>query len=217
MKKVVVIVAGGRGLRMNSKIPKQFLQLKNKPILIHTIENFIHFDERVLVLPESQIGYWNDLCVTNNFKISHKIVGGGSTRFQSVKNALEKVDDNSIVAIHDGVRPLISENLINSLIKEVEAGIGVIPVLPLTDSIRKVEGEYSKNMDRNNVFTVQTPQCFLSSEIKEAYSQEYSNSFTDDASVFENNQGVIKTIIGDEKNLKITTKEDLKISSCLLR
>ena len=110
--------------------------------------------------------YWNKLCLENNFKISHKIVEGGNTRFQSVKNGLEKVDNDSVVAIHDGVRPLISKNLINTLVKEVEEGIGVIPVVPLTDSIRKIEGEYSKHIDRNNVFKVQTPQCFLSSEIK---------------------------------------------------
>lgn len=216
MKKVVIIVAGGKGIRMKSEIPKQFLLLKDKPILMHTIESFRHFDERVLVLLQSQIENWNKLCLENNFKISHKIVEGGNTRFQSVKNGLENVDNNSVVAIHDGVRPLISESLINSLVKEVKKGIGVIPVIPLTDSIRKVEGEYSKHLDRNNVFKVQTPQCFLSSEIKDAYSQEYSNTFTDDASVFENNNGEIKTIIGDEKNLKITTKEDLKISSHLL-
>lgn len=216
MRKVVVIVAGGKGVRMNSEIPKQFLLLKEKPILIHTIENFRHFDERILVLPQSQIGYWKKLCLENNFKISHKIVEGGNTRFQSVKNGLEKVDNNSVVAIHDGVRPLISENLINSLVKKVEEGIGVIPVVPLKDSIRKIEGKYSKHIDRNNLFKVQTPQCFLSSEIKEAYSQEYTNVFTDDASVFENNKGEIKTVAGEEKNLKITTKEDLKISTYLL-
>ena len=102
------------------------------------------------------------------------------------------------------------------MVNEVEEGIGVIPVVPLTDSIREVVGEYSKHIDRNNVFKVQTPQCFLSSEIKEAYSQEYSIIFTDDASVFENNSGKIKTIVGEEKNLKITTVEDLKISSYLL-
>lgn len=160
MRKVVVIVAGGKGVRMNSEIPKQFLLLKEKPILIHTIENFRHFDERILVLPQSQIGYWKKLCLENNFKISHKIVEGGNTRFQSVKNGLEKVDNNSVVAIHDGVRPLISENLINSLVKKVEEGIGVIPVVPLKDSIRKIEGKYSKHIDRNNLFKVQTPQCF---------------------------------------------------------
>ena len=216
MKKVVIIVAAGKGTRMNSEIPKQFLLLKDKPILIHTIENFAHFDERILVLPQSQIRYWNKLYLEYNCKISHKIVEGGNTRFQSVKNGLEKVDNNSVLAIHDGVRPLISTNLINSLVKKVEKGIGVIPVVPLTDSIRKIEGNYSKHMERKNLFKVQTPQCFLSSDIKKAYSQEYSNIFTDDASVFENNKGEIKTIFGEEKNLKITTEEDLKISSFLL-
>ena len=118
MKKVVIIVAGGKGIRMNSEIPKQFLLLKDKPILMHTIESFRHFDERVLVLLQSQIENWNKLCLENNFKIPHKIVEGGNTRFHSVKNGLENVDNNSIVAIHDGVRPLISENLINSLVRQ---------------------------------------------------------------------------------------------------
>ena len=128
---------------------------------------------------------------------------------------MEKVDGNSIVAIHDGVRPLISETLINNLINKTKNGIGVIPIIPVKDSIRKLEGENSIHIDRNILFKVQTPQCFLSSDIKEAYTQEFSVTFTDDASVFESNSGEITTILGEEKNLKITTEEDLKIASIL--
>lgn len=217
MQKVAVIVAGGKGLRMNSEMPKQFLRLQNKPILIHTIEKFIHFDNVIIVLPKEETTVWKEICKKYKFTIPHKVTEGGATRFQSVKNGLEEVDNNSVVAIHDGVRPLVSENLINSLVKEVRQGIGVIPVIPVTDSIRKVEEDLSIYIDRSNLFKVQTPQCFLSSEIKEAYSQNYSELFTDDASVFETKGGQINTLLGEEKNLKITTDEDLKIADIFTR
>lgn len=217
MQKVAVIVAGGKGLRMNSEMPKQFLRLQNKPILIHTIEKFIHFDNVIIVLPKEETTVWKEICKKYKFTIPHKVTEGGATRFQSVKNGLEEVDNNSVVAIHDGVRPLVSENLINSLVKEVRQGIGVIPVIPVTDSIRKVEEDLSIYIDRSNLFKVQTPQCFLSTEIKEAYSQNYSELFTDDASVFETKGGQINTILGEEKNIKITTEEDLKIADIFTR
>lgn len=215
MKKVALIVAGGKGIRMNSDIPKQFLLLKGTPVLMRTIEKFSHLDEIVLVLPKTQIEYWNTICEKYNFLLPHTSVEGGETRFHSVKNGLDRVDNNSIIAIHDGVRPLISTKLINSLIDKTKNGIGAIPVVPVRNSIRKVDDETSTHVDRTDLYNVQTPQCFLSSEIKNAYSQEYSQKFTDDASVFESNEGNIKTIIGEEKNLKITTKEDLKIASIL--
>ena len=215
MKKVAIIVAGGKGVRMKSEIPKQFLLLNELPILIHTLKQFAHFEEIVLVLPHSQFEFWKELCKTYNFTQQHTLVEGGKTRFHSVKNGLGKVDDNSIVAIHDGVRPLISAKLIDSLIDETKNGIGVIPIVPVKDSIRKLEGKNSIHIDRNILFKVQTPQCFLSSDIKEAYTQEFSETFTDDASVFESNSGEITTILGEENNLKITTEEDLKIASIL--
>jgi len=215
MKKVALIVAGGKGLRMNSDTPKQFLLLKETPVLMHTLEKFSHLDEIVLVLPKTQIEYWNTICEKYNFSIPHIVVEGGETRFHSVKNGLEKVVNNSIVAIHDGVRPLVSTKLIDNLINETKNGIGIIPVVPVKNSIREVDKESSTHVDRSNLYTVQTPQCFLSDDIKNAYIQEYSEKFTDDASVFESNGGNIKTIIGEEKNLKITTKEDLKIASIL--
>jgi len=217
MKKVAIIVAGGQGIRMNSDIPKQFLLLNSTPVLIHTLLKFSHLDEIILVLPKIQIEYWNLLCATHNFTIPHTIVEGGITRFHSVKNGLEKVDNNSIVAIHDGVRPLVSKNLINNLISEVKEGVGSIPVVPLKDSIRKLEGTNSIHIDRSNLFKVQTPQCFFSSDLKKAYTQEFSESFTDDASVFESNEGDIKTILGEDKNLKITTEEDLKITEVFMK
>ena len=213
MRKVAIIVAGGKGVRMNSDIPKQFILLNSTPVLMHTISKFSHLDEVILVVPKTQKEYWNSLCETHNFNIPHTIVEGGKTRFHSVKNGLEKVDNNSTVAIHDGVRPLISSKLINSLITETKNGVGGIPILPVKDSIRKVEGKNSIHIDKSNLFKVQTPQCFLSTDIKEAYTQEFSDTFTDDASVFEANGGKINTLLGEEKNLKITTREDLTIAN----
>ena len=216
MKKVALIVAGGKGERMNADIPKQFLLLNGNPILMHTLKQFSHFEEIVLVLPHSQFEYWQELCDTYNFSKQHTLVAGGITRFHSVKNGLEKIADNTIVAIHDGVRPLISTTLIDSLVAETKSGIGVIPIVPVKDSIRKVEGENSVHVDRSNLFKVQTPQCFLSADIQKAYTQDFSDTFTDDASVFEANGGKINTLLGEEKNLKITTEKDLKIASILI-
>ena len=216
MKKVALIVAGGKGKRMNSEIPKQFLLLNNVPILMHTIKQFSHFEEIVLVLPKRQFDCWNKLCKNTNFNESHILVEGGKTRFQSVKNGLGKIDAGVIVAIHDGVRPLISETLINNLICETKDGIGIIPVVPIKDSIRKVEGKNSTHVNRSDLYKVQTPQCFFSSDIKEAYTQDFSDTFTDDASVFESGGGEITTIQGEERNLKITTEKDLKIAESLL-
>jgi len=216
MQIVALIVAGGKGDRMNADIPKQFLLLNGTPILMHTLKQFSHFEEIVLVLPPSQFKYWQELCNTYNFRQKHTLVAGGITRFHSVKNGLEKIADNTIVAIHDGVRPLISTSLINDLVSETKSGIGVIPIIPIKDSIRKVEGENSVHVDRSNLFGVQTPQCFLSTDIQKAYTQDFSNTFTDDASVFEANGGKINTLLGEEKNLKITTQEDLNIASILI-
>ena len=217
MQKVALIVAGGKGERMNADIPKQFLLLNGTPILMHTLKQFSHFEEIVLVLPHSQFDYWQELCITYNFTQKHTLVAGGTTRFYSVKNGLEKIDENSVIAIHDGVRPLISTKLIDSLITKTKNGVGIIPIVPLKDSIRKVEGENSTHLDRSNLYKVQTPQCFLSTDIKEAYTQEFSDTFTDDASVFEAKGGRITTLLGEEKNLKITTKEDLKIAELFIQ
>jgi len=213
MQKVALIVAGGKGERMNADIPKQFLLLNGTPILMHTLKQFSQFEEIVLVLPHSQFDYWRELCSNYNFTQKHTLVAGGTTRFYSVKNGLEKIEENSVIAIHDGVRPLISKKIIDSLITETKNGVGIIPIVPVKDSIRKVEGENSVHLDRSNLYKVQTPQCFLSTDIKEAYTQEFSDTFTDDASVFEAKGGRIATLLGEEKNLKITTEEDLTIAN----
>ena len=182
---------------------------------MHTIKQFSHFEEIIVVLPRSQFDFWNELCKNNNFTQIHILVESGKTRFHSVKNGLDKIDNTSIIAIHDGVRPLISTALINSLVGKIKSGIGIIPIVPVKDSIRKLEGENSTHIDRSNLYKVQTPQCFLSTDIKEAYTQDFSVNFTDDASVFEANGGKINALLGEEKNLKITTQEDLNIAEIL--
>ena len=216
MKRIALIVAGGKGERMNADVPKQFLLLNDLPILMHTINTFTDFNKRILVIPQTQIDNWKALCVQYKFNTKHTIVAGGINRFGSVKNGLRKVDEDSIVAIHDGVRPLISKNLVEKLISATKKGIGVVPVIPIKDSLRKIEDDKSKVTSRSNLYKVQTPQCFFSSTIKDAYNQKFSLFFTDDASVLESNGGKIFTVLGEEKNLKITNKEDLSIAKKIM-
>ncbi len=216
MKKVALIVAGGRGNRMNAEIPKQFLLLKNLPILMHTLNQFSHFDQIILVLAKTEFDTWKALCKEHNFTLKHTLVAGGLTRFSSVKNGLSKVPEESIIAIHDGVRPLVSKKLISTLINATKKEIGIVPVTSVKDSLRKVDGHKSKAVSRNSLYKVQTPQCFFASTIIDAYKQNFKLFFTDDASVLESNGGKIKTIKGEEKNIKITTQQDLKIAEAFI-
>ena len=217
MKKIALILAGGSGERMKSKIRKQFLPLNGMPVLMHTITHFLHFDKIILVLPKSEIDFWKRLCLQYNFTAKHTIIEGGKSRFHSVKNGLEKTNNNSIVAIHDGVRPIISKKLITLLISKTGPLTGSLPVLAITSSLRKIKGEDSKHINRKNLYQTQTPQCFRAGDIKKAYSQRYSAFFTDDASVFEKFGGKIITVLGERKNLKITTEEDLKIAELFMQ
>ena len=214
MQKIALIVAGGKGERMNSNVPKQFLCFKGTPILMHTIKKFDFFDSIVLVLPSSEFNNWKALCHKYKFNLPHTLVEGGSTRIESVQNGLKNITENVIVAIHDGVRPLISKQLIDRLLAEVHSNIGAIPVIPVKDSLRKVTNNNSISIDRTNIFHVQTPQCFMSEEIKSAYKNITINqNFTDDASIFEYNSGKIRTVLGEENNIKITTQKDLLIAN----
>ena len=213
---MALIVAGGRGNRMNAEIPKQFLLLKNLPILMHTLNQFSHFDQIILVLAKTEFDTWKALCKEHNFTLKHTLVAGGLNRFSSVKNGLSKVPEESIIAIHDGVRPLVSKKLISTLINATKKEIGIVPVTSVKDSLRKVDGHKSKAVSRNSLYKVQTPQCFFASTIIDAYKQNFSLFFTDDASVLESNGGKIKTIKGEEKNIKITTQQDLKIAEAFI-
>ena len=217
MKTTALIVAGGSGIRFNNNTPKQFLLIDNKPVLMYTIERFCQLDNIYVVIPKFHFDHWHHLCESNNFNIKHTLVEGGKNRFDSVKNGLRKITNTDIVLIHDGVRPCVSKQLINNLINNVEQGLGVIPTLPLTESIRLVENNKSQNVLRKNYMSVQTPQCFKYAEINKAYSQDYCDSYTDDASVFEAFGNKIITVDGENQNIKITFPTDLKIASDFLR
>ena len=216
MEKTALIVAGGSGERLGKKTPKQFLLIKSKPILMHTIEKFSHLDKIIVVISKNHTNQWIDLCKLHNFKIDHKLVEGGDNRFESVKNGLQHINHTDVVLIHDGVRPLISKKIINNLIKKVEKNKGVLPILPISESIRKVNQNSSNSLNRKNYFIAQTPQCFMFEEILEAYNQKYKDEFTDDASVFEAIGGKIITIEGEKENIKITYPIDLSLAENLV-
>tara|TARA_B110000438_G_scaffold64570_1_gene65082 strand:+ start:2502 stop:3173 length:672 start_codon:yes stop_codon:yes gene_type:complete len=217
MRKAALILAGGIGKRFKTKLPKQFTPINNLPVLMHTLDRFSHLNEIILVIPKNHFKNWNSLCKKYNFTTYHKLVEGGETRFLSVKNGLKNINNCDIVAIHDGVRPIVSRQLINDAIKLINVNTGVIPILPVVNTIRKIDDNVSQNLERKNLFSVQTPQCFKYEEIKNAYKQSYSDLFTDDASVFEANGGKIITIEGEEKNIKITKPEDLKIVDLFIK
>lgn len=219
-KTYALIVAGGSGHRMNSAIPKQFIQIHGKPLLMYTFEAFTQFDpdcEFVLVIPGSQIGYWRKLCEEFSFQIRHKIVEGGATRFHSVKNGLAQIEKEGIVFIHDGVRPLVSQKTIeNCFITACEKG-NALPVVSPSESIRQVTDKQNKAVTREHYYLVQTPQTFKVSSIKKAYNKSYTESFTDDASVLESDDVSINLVQGNRENIKITFPEDIAIATALLQ
>lgn len=219
MKRFIVIVAGGKGLRMGHELPKQLIPIQGRPILMHTLERFYAWDqtcEQVVVLPESQHAYWKLLCQEIPCKVPHQLVSGGDTRFDSVKNGLEVVPDDALVGIHDGVRPFVSVEVIDACFKQAAEWEAVVPVLPMVESIREVDGPSSHSVDRNRYVTVQTPQVFTSSLLKKAYNQSYSSLFTDDASVVEAFGHSVVLVDGNRNNIKITEPLDLKIAEALL-
>lgn len=221
LKKYALIVAGGNGTRANTPIPKQFMKLDGKPIVMHTITRFTEAEndiEIILVLNKEQINYWEELCKENNFHTPVKITEGGENRFESVKNGLSLVDEEGIVAIHDAVRPLVSTKTILTAYKAAELYGNAVPAIPLNDSIRQIDSSKSIALDRTRYCVIQTPQCFLSSIIKKAYfSAEYKIHFTDDASVVESSGERIHLVDGNPDNIKITTPRDFIIAEALMK
>lgn len=216
----VVIVAGGSGSRMQSELPKQFIELQSKPILMHTIERFAEFPEKlniILVLPQKDIPLWEELCEKHSFQADITTVMGGQTRYHSVKNGLKTInDDQGYVAIHDGVRPFIElETIALGFETAKEKGSAVVSV-PLKDSIREVDGEANKAVERSAYRLIQTPQTFPVRKLKEAFASGYQEAFTDDASVYEFAGHSITLIEGDYKNIKLTTPEDLVVAEAFL-
>lgn len=219
-QKYVIIVAGGSGKRMGTDLPKQFIEVAGKPILMHTIERFFSFDtviKIILVLPESQHEYWNQQCLTSNFNIPHQVCKGGVERFYSVKNGLDCIADDGLVAIHDGVRPLVSFETIKHCYEKAGEKYAAIPVIPATESIRKIKNEENKAVNRSYYFMVQTPQVFSIDLLKKAYQQDFDCTFTDDASVVERLGQKIHLVEGNPENIKITRPMDLIIAEALLK
>ena len=217
MEKIALIVAGGVGNRLKKKIPKQFLTINHAPVLIHTIKQFAHLDRIIVVIPKNYFDLWKNLCQEYKFKIKHELVEGGGNRFFSVKNGLESINTNGIIIIHDGVRPFVSKKLINQSISSVKKNTGIIPTIPVTNSIRSINQKESKNLTRKTLHNIQTPQSFRIKDIKQAYRQPFKDSFTDDSSVFEANGGKIENIAGEECNIKITKPLDLDIANLLFK
>lgn len=218
MQKYALIVAGGKGLRMGTELPKQFLPIAGKPVLMHTLEAFRTYDSEmklILVLPHSQQTYWKELCEEYCFSIPHVVVDGGETRFHSVKNGLTKVDTFGWVAVHDGVRPFVSQDVIARCFEQVKEKQAVIPVTDVIDTVRRLDNNQSVTVDRNQYKLVQTPQVFDADLLKKAYDQPYIPCFTDDASVVEALGVSVCLIPGNRENIKITTPFDLKIASVL--
>lgn len=218
-KKYAVIVAGGIGSRMGLTVPKQFLELNGKPILRHTVEQFLSLPfpvEIVLVLADDKKEYWKEYCRKADFLPHYFLPSSGMTRFHSVRNGLEYVPDGAVVAVHDGVRPCVTKEFLIKMFEEAEIAEAVIPAVQPVETVREKDGERSWQLDRDSLLLVQTPQMFHSELLKAAYEQPYNNRFTDDASVVEAFGHPIKIVEGLRYNIKITTPEDLSVAKGLV-
>lgn len=217
----IIIVAGGKGLRMGSDIPKQFLPIGGKPVLMRTLERFRQYSptlQIILVLPKAQQDYWQKLCKEYAFDIDYQLADGGETRFHSVQNGLAKIPDNAqgVVGVHDGVRPFPSIDVIRNCYKTAREKKAVIPVIPVVETVRHLKGDTSVTVPRNEYRLVQTPQTFDIQLLKAANRQPYNDGFTDDASVVEAFGFDITLVEGNRENIKITTPYDLKIAEVLI-
>ncbi len=214
-----VLVAGGSGSRMGTAIPKQFLPLNGKSVLAHTIAAFLQADPEIhliLVLPAADLSKVQMVLQAFPERIDMELVPGGETRFHSVKAGLSVVPENAIVLVHDGVRCLISPTLIQACIQEAETHESAVPVVPVTDSIRQISGEENHPVNREMLRAVQTPQAFHAGKLKVAFAQDFRDSFTDEATVWESAGHRVHLIPGEKGNLKITMREDLELAEMIL-
>ena len=216
MKSAAVIVAGGTGRRIGAGIPKQFICVGGKPILLHTIEKFSHVNECIVVLPEHEIETWRTMVKQYDFQVPHTVVAGGSSRYLSVKNGLAAVKFADVVAVHDGARPLVSRELIDRCLKDAFEFGSAIPVISVPESIRSHSNTGSTAEDRSRFLLVQTPQCFRTTYISSAYNKPDDSSFTDDATVLEKNGVAVHLTEGERWNIKITFPEDIAVAEALL-
>jgi 2-C-methyl-D-erythritol 4-phosphate cytidylyltransferase len=220
VEKVTLIVAGGSGNRMNTAIPKQFLLLNGVPVLMHTIDAFYKYDKQmriIVVLPEVQIQGWKELCREQKFMIRHEIKTGGETRFHSVRKNLAAVPDHCLVAVHDGVRPLVSTATIKRCFQGALKFGNAVPCIEIPETLRRIEETGNKQVNRDDYRLIQTPQVFKGSILKKAYLQEYQKYYTDDAGVVESLGITINLVEGNAENIKITYPKDLLIAASFLK
>lgn len=218
----VIIVAGGKGLRMGSDIPKQFLPIAGKPVLMRTLERFRAYSSAlqiILVLPEAQQDYWQELCKQYDFKVDYQLANGGQTRFHSVQNGLALVPDDAegVVGVHDGVRPFPSIDVIRNCYDTARTAKAVIPVIPVVETVRQLKSDGSITVPRDHYRLVQTPQTFDIQLLKAANRQPYNDGFTDDASVVESYGHAITLVEGNRENIKITTPYDIIVAEALCK
>jgi 2-C-methyl-D-erythritol 4-phosphate cytidylyltransferase len=220
MKKSAIIVAGGTGSRMKGDIPKQFMLLNGKPVILYSIEAFYTYDPDlniILVIHPDFIGFWEQLCTEHKISIPFKVVAGGETRFHSVKNGLDCIDNEGFVAIHDAARPLIDAGFVGKLFDEAAIYGSATPGIALTDTIRILENRTSRQLDRSLLRAIQTPQVFKVSELKHAYLQTFQPHFTDDASVMQSAGFQLYLTEGLQQNIKITHQIDFGFAELMMR
>jgi 2-C-methyl-D-erythritol 4-phosphate cytidylyltransferase len=199
---------------MGGELPKQFVPLQGRPVLMHTLDVFYRWDpaaDLILVIPEEQDACWKTLCKELDCTVPHRVVYGGGTRFHSVRNGLNEAGEGGLIAVHDGVRPFVTEEVISSCFAMAETFGAALPVIPVIESVREISGDGSRPFDRNRLRIVQTPQVFRADLLREAYRQPYDERFTDDASVVEAaGHAAIRLVDGNRENIKITTPADLQ-------
>jgi 2-C-methyl-D-erythritol 4-phosphate cytidylyltransferase len=223
MKRYLIIVAGGKGVRMGGDLPKQFQLLDGKPLVMVTIENMYAMDVTmhiILVLPKEQIELWEELCAEYDFKVPVTVVTGGTTRFHSVQNGLAAIEDReeALVGVHDGVRPFLAVKVFDELFREAAINGAVVPVTPVYESMRRFIGGQgaTEPVPRDRYRLVQTPQVFKLSLLRRAYEQLYMENFTDDASVVENLGEPVQIVDGNRENIKITTPYDFVVAKAIV-
>lgn len=217
--RAAIIVAGGSGTRMGGPIPKQFMLLNGRPLLCWTIDAFHRADPNmpiILVLPEAQIPVWKTLCIGHGFHVPHEVVAGGAERFHSVRSGLAAVKDAEVVAVHDGVRPCVSAELIARCFAAAHAHGASVPVVAISSSVREVTGEGSRAIDRSKLRAVQTPQCFRTDLLRKAFELPYDPAFTDEATLVERTGAKVFLVEGEGRNIKVTTPVDLQVAGALV-
>lgn len=219
MHKSTIIVAGGSGKRLGGPVPKQFQSVKGRPLLMWTIDAFHRYDVTmplIVVLPKEHFEIWRALCMGHRFFIEHQVVAGGEQRYHSVKAGLDKVAGDGLVAVHDGVRPLVSTELIGRCFDAAHAHSAAIPVVPVVPSVRKTTADGSRALDRSKLLAVQTPQCFHVDLLRKAFALSFDPAFTDEATMVERLGVKVDLVEGEENNIKVTTALDMKLAEAFL-